>query len=154
MRHTDHVAPSIRKKLAITSPTSGGRSVGMVRSRTQTMEFSFVYPLSWFLNDLSETGLSPSSVKCLFDRVRSTALTFSSDTTLQVFYPKMETVPSLKWKYKLRGWIIWKLYWYFVTNFQISVNISLRALLHGVDSWGYWQSDNWLMIGSNGELWY
>jgi hypothetical protein len=28
------------QKLAITSPTSGGRSVGIVRSRTQTMEFS------------------------------------------------------------------------------------------------------------------
>jgi hypothetical protein len=32
---------SIRKKLAITSPTSGGRSVGIVRSQTQTMEFLF-----------------------------------------------------------------------------------------------------------------
>jgi hypothetical protein len=30
------------QKLAITSPTSGGRSVGIVRSRTQTMEFSFI----------------------------------------------------------------------------------------------------------------
>jgi hypothetical protein len=29
------------QKLAITSPTSGGRSVGVVRSRTQTMEFPF-----------------------------------------------------------------------------------------------------------------
>jgi hypothetical protein len=29
------------QKLAITSPTSGGRSVGIDRSRTQTMEFSF-----------------------------------------------------------------------------------------------------------------
>jgi hypothetical protein len=29
------------QKLTITSPTSGGRSVGIVRSRTQTMEFSF-----------------------------------------------------------------------------------------------------------------
>jgi hypothetical protein len=38
IRHADHVAPSIRKMLAITSPTSGGRSVGIVRSRTQTME--------------------------------------------------------------------------------------------------------------------
>jgi hypothetical protein len=27
IRHADHVAPSILKKLAITSPTSGGRSV-------------------------------------------------------------------------------------------------------------------------------
>jgi hypothetical protein len=39
IRHADHVAPSIRKKLAITSPTSGGRSDGIVRLRTQTMEF-------------------------------------------------------------------------------------------------------------------
>jgi hypothetical protein len=30
-------------KLAITSPTSGCRSVGIVRSRTQTMEFSLVF---------------------------------------------------------------------------------------------------------------
>jgi hypothetical protein len=41
IRHADHVAPSICKKLAIASPTSGGRSLGIIRSRTQTMEFSF-----------------------------------------------------------------------------------------------------------------
>jgi hypothetical protein len=35
------VAPSIHKKLAITSPTSGGLSVGIVRSRTRTTEFFF-----------------------------------------------------------------------------------------------------------------
>jgi hypothetical protein len=35
--------PLSAKKLAITSPTSGGRSVGVVRSRTQTMEFSFFF---------------------------------------------------------------------------------------------------------------
>jgi hypothetical protein len=43
IRHADHVAPSISKKLAITSSTGGGRSVGIVRSRTQTMEFFFIY---------------------------------------------------------------------------------------------------------------
>jgi hypothetical protein len=43
IRHADHVAPSIRKKLAIISPTSGCRSVGIVRSRTQTMKFSLVF---------------------------------------------------------------------------------------------------------------
>jgi hypothetical protein len=38
---TTHLAvhPLYPQKLAITSPTSGGRSVGIVRSRTQTMEF-------------------------------------------------------------------------------------------------------------------
>jgi hypothetical protein len=29
--------------LAITSPTSGGRSIGIVRSRTQTLEFTFSF---------------------------------------------------------------------------------------------------------------
>jgi hypothetical protein len=41
IRHADHVTPFYPQKLAITSPTSGGGSVGIVRSRTQTMEFSF-----------------------------------------------------------------------------------------------------------------
>jgi hypothetical protein len=39
------MASSLGKKLAITSPTSGGRFVGIVRSRTQTMEFSLVLAL-------------------------------------------------------------------------------------------------------------
>jgi hypothetical protein len=30
------------RKLALTSPTSGGRSVGIVRSRTQTTEYFFI----------------------------------------------------------------------------------------------------------------
>jgi hypothetical protein len=39
IRHADHVAPSIRKKLALTSLTSYGRSVGIVRLRTEATEF-------------------------------------------------------------------------------------------------------------------
>jgi hypothetical protein len=35
------------QKLVITSPTSGGRSVGIVRSRTQTMEFVVLFVLSF-----------------------------------------------------------------------------------------------------------
>jgi hypothetical protein len=42
IRHADHVAPSIRKKLAITSSTIGGPPVGIVLSRTQTMEFFLI----------------------------------------------------------------------------------------------------------------
>jgi hypothetical protein len=38
----DHVIPYIRKKLALTSPTTGGRSVGIVRSQTKATEFLFV----------------------------------------------------------------------------------------------------------------
>jgi hypothetical protein len=37
----DHGTPSICKKLALTSPTSGGRSVGIVRLQTKTTGFIF-----------------------------------------------------------------------------------------------------------------
>jgi hypothetical protein len=39
IRHADNVAPSIRKKWALTSLTSGGRLVGMVRLRAEATEF-------------------------------------------------------------------------------------------------------------------
>jgi hypothetical protein len=37
-RHADHVTPLYPQKLALTSPTSGGRSVDIVSSRTQATE--------------------------------------------------------------------------------------------------------------------
>jgi hypothetical protein len=39
MRCTDHVTPLYPQTLALTSPTSGGCSVGIVCSRTQATEF-------------------------------------------------------------------------------------------------------------------
>jgi hypothetical protein len=42
IRCANHVTPLYPQKLALTSPTGGGRSVGMVRSRTKAMEFSLV----------------------------------------------------------------------------------------------------------------
>jgi hypothetical protein len=41
-RFTDHVAASSRKKLALTERTSGGRSVGIVRSQIQATELIIV----------------------------------------------------------------------------------------------------------------
>jgi hypothetical protein len=40
IRHADHVAPSAQM-LALTSPISGGRSVGIVHSQTQATELFF-----------------------------------------------------------------------------------------------------------------
>ena len=42
IRCADHVTPLYPQKLALTSPTGGGRSVGIVRSRTKATEFSLV----------------------------------------------------------------------------------------------------------------
>jgi hypothetical protein len=41
IRCADHVTTLYPQKLALTSPTGGGRSVGIVRSRTKATEFSF-----------------------------------------------------------------------------------------------------------------
>jgi hypothetical protein len=46
IRRTDHATPLYPQKLALTSPTSGGRSFGIVRSRTQYTEFNFTYVLN------------------------------------------------------------------------------------------------------------
>ena len=46
-RCANHVTPLYpQKKLALTSPTGGGRSVGVVRSRTKATEFSFTLAVS------------------------------------------------------------------------------------------------------------
>jgi hypothetical protein len=45
IRCTDHATPPISKKLALTSQTSGGCSVGIVRLRTKATEFSFSYSI-------------------------------------------------------------------------------------------------------------
>jgi hypothetical protein len=43
IRSADNATPLYPQKLAVTSPTSGGRSVGIVRSRTQATEFGFLH---------------------------------------------------------------------------------------------------------------
>ena len=42
IRCADHVTPLYPQKLALTSPTGGGRSVGIVLSRIKATEFSVV----------------------------------------------------------------------------------------------------------------
>jgi len=41
-RCADHVTPLYPQKLALTSPTGGGRSVGIVRVRTKAMEWAYL----------------------------------------------------------------------------------------------------------------
>ena len=45
-RCANHVTPLYPQKLALTSPTGGGRSVGIVRVRTKATEFSFSFIVS------------------------------------------------------------------------------------------------------------
>ena len=49
-RCADHVTPLCQLKLALTSPTGGGRSVGIVRVRTKATEFSVCMPYKLLVN--------------------------------------------------------------------------------------------------------
>jgi hypothetical protein len=83
-RHPSHWPRSTlyTQKLALTSPTSGGRSVGIARSRTQPTEFGLVYNLIGFrgkyLRSLCRNGLVVRSLtwwqwsSALFDRYPET----------------------------------------------------------------------------------
>jgi hypothetical protein len=51
------------QKLALTSPTSGGRSVGIVRSRTQATEFSSVFSLILVVNCIRKANTRMDTVK-------------------------------------------------------------------------------------------
>jgi hypothetical protein len=59
--HADHATPFYPQKLAITSLTNGGLSVGIVRWRTQATEFVFI---SNCINDW--IFISIFHVKCSF----------------------------------------------------------------------------------------
>jgi hypothetical protein len=75
--------PSIRKKLALTSPTSGGRSVGIIHSRTKATEFSF---------SMCQTGV----LKPICSMVR---LSVGKESTCPATCPQAATTPGIP-----RGW--------------------------------------------------
>jgi len=59
-RCADHVTPLHPQKLALTSPTGGGRSVGIVRVRTKATEFFYTSRIlinSEFLRQIFEKTL-------------------------------------------------------------------------------------------------
>ena len=49
-RCADHVTPLYPQKLALTSPTGGGRSVGIVCSRTKATEFLYNFTYLYSMN--------------------------------------------------------------------------------------------------------
>ena len=63
-RCADHVTPLYPQKLALTSPTGDGRSVGIVRARTKATEFSlYAYSLTPWSRILLEKLTGPQPVK-------------------------------------------------------------------------------------------
>jgi hypothetical protein len=93
-------------KLAITSQTRGGRSVGIVRSRTQTMEFSLVFPMrvSLYLHKLAITSPTSGGRSVGIVRSRTQTMEFSLVFLMRVYntrtsFRKLDLcLPSGEWR--------------------------------------------------------
>ena len=68
IRCADHVTPLYPEKLALTSPTGGGRSVGIVRLRTKATEFSLVVQGHFPVGHLLQLG--DGQIGCCCDELR------------------------------------------------------------------------------------
>ena len=51
----DHATPLYPQKLALTSPTGGGRSVGIVRSRTKATEFVCLFVMLFIARRITQS---------------------------------------------------------------------------------------------------
>ena len=72
IRCADHVTPLYPQKLALTSPTGGGPSVGIVRSRTKATEFSLVgySNCSWEMGVTNRTQIQHNTGCCCLSAAR------------------------------------------------------------------------------------
>jgi len=74
-RCADHVTPLYPQKLALTSPTGGGRSVGIVRSRTKATEFIWISEYArLFPCTISTDGFCMTDVESVYCAVRNDSL--------------------------------------------------------------------------------
>ena len=74
IRCADHMTPLYPQKLALTSPTDGGRSVRIVRSRTKATEFIKMIILGHHVSTLTESSSGPlryrSKIRCVHNALR------------------------------------------------------------------------------------
>jgi hypothetical protein len=61
IRRADYVTPLYQEKLTLISPTCGGRSIGIVRSRMHATEFVFFVLILFTALRFGDWILSPSS---------------------------------------------------------------------------------------------
>jgi hypothetical protein len=135
-RHADHVATSIRKKLAITSPKRGGGSVDKVRSRTQTMEFIFFFKfitmlLHWrsFITSLLVQKINVSKITSLSDLNYSPTVWLNGlrncnqkcQSETQVIWPRFQWCSCQLQIHRLINAKTLSLYWSFAVVFSINI---------------------------------
>ena len=95
IRCADHVTTLYPQKLTLTSPTGGGRSVGIVRSRTKATEFFYIFNRLKLTSSRAETFVSKKMVNNSAERdglcFHSTVLKVKVKVTLE------QATKSLRW---------------------------------------------------------
>jgi hypothetical protein len=126
IRHANHVAPSIRKKLALTSLTSGGRSVGVVRLRTEAVEFLSISRFSQWTLFFSVSYRNPATTFSLLP-VTCPSNLILSDSLIQVICHEDYNLQNLS----LCSFL----------HFPIICTFLGPDILHPVFCWWKWRND-------------
>jgi hypothetical protein len=96
IRHADYAKPLYPQKLALTSPSSGGRSVGTVRSRTQATEFNST--VQYFIVSII-VRMVRNSVRLVYDEWRFglSSILHNMARFLDRYTKSLITVTIFKW---------------------------------------------------------
>jgi hypothetical protein len=133
IHHADILFP---QKLVLTSPTSSGRSVGIVSSRTQVTEFSFFFFLLYQVNVCSSLGRQTESTP--WKTVSNVTLMYNESLLLWIGGGKRDI---LNWTS-----ITFRIYW-FLTYYWIQFLFSSVVLnysppqvwkIYRLGLWTYW----------------
>ena len=94
IRCADHVTPLYPQKLALTSPTGGGRSVGIVRSRTRATE---IRRLCYFNGVYTFTNVTTGRIYNLADHwLENRGLKYSlCDATVVTSYIRLKRLKGM-----------------------------------------------------------
>ena len=99
IRCADHVTPLYLQKLALTSPTGGSHSVGILHSRTKATEFFFFYSTCFGRPSRPSTGVQKTVTAASGTGHSNSAKTFLQRGLIKprrrkVFAPLLRPVPE------------------------------------------------------------
>jgi hypothetical protein len=94
-RCADHVTPLYPQKLALTSPTGGGRSVGIVRSRTRPRSYVMTARASQYISTV--TDRASQYISTVTDRASQYISTSAMKWCLSHSLPASEHIQLVIW---------------------------------------------------------
>ena len=128
-RCADHVTPLYPQKLALTSPTGGGRSVGIIRSRTKATEFFIVLTCDELTRRTSSRWYCLSAIMPDTHQQQTPLTVYLGITSAVTAKDLINCKPHVTAVQKLRNWILTGivLHWRVVYTLYMIIQLSMMT---------------------------